>query len=48
MVRRRRHTQEQIMTEPREADAMIAAGKTVAQIVQALSVRDPTFHRWSL
>ena len=44
--RRKRHTAEQIIAKLREADAMKAAGKTVAQIVQALEVTQPTYHRW--
>jgi transposase-like protein len=45
-MKRTRHTPEQIVTKPREADAMLAAGKTVAQVVQALGVSEPTFARW--
>lgn len=45
-MKRTRHTPEQIVTKLRDADAMLAAGKTVAQVVQALGVSEPTFHRW--
>jgi transposase-like protein len=45
-MKRTRHTPEQIVTKLREADAMLAAGKTVAQVVQALGVSDQTFNRW--
>jgi transposase-like protein len=45
-MKRTRHTPEQIVTKLREADAMLAAGKTVAQVVQALGVSEPTFARW--
>lgn len=45
-MKRTRHTPEQIVTKLREADAMLAAGKSVAQVVQALGVSEPTFSRW--
>lgn len=45
-MKRTRHTPEQIVTKLREADAMLAAGRTVAQVVQALGVSEPTFARW--
>ena len=41
-----RHTPEQIVTKLREAEAMLAAGKSVAQVVQHLGVSEPTFARW--
>lgn len=45
-MKRTRHTPEQIVNKLREADAMLAAGKTVAQVVQALGVSEPTYNRW--
>lgn len=45
-MKRTRHTAEQIVTKLREADAMLAAGRTVAQVVQALGVSEQTFNRW--
>lgn len=45
-MKRTRHTPEQIVTKLREAEAMLAAGRTVAQVVQALGVSEPTFNRW--
>jgi len=45
-MKRTRHTPEQIVTKLREADAMLAAGKTMAQVVQALGVSEATFARW--
>ena len=45
-MKRTRHTPEQIIQKLREAEAMLAAGKTVAQVVQALGVSEPTFNRW--
>lgn len=45
-MKRTRHRPEQIVTKLREADAMLAAGRTVAQVVQMLGVSEPTFNRW--
>jgi putative transposase len=42
----KRHTPEQIIRRLREADGMIAAGQTIGQVVQALQISEPTFHRW--
>lgn len=45
-MKRKRHTPEQIIKKLREADAMLAAGKTIEQVAQALEVSDNTIHRW--
>lgn len=45
-MRRTRHSAEQIVTKLREAEAKLAAGKTVAQVVQALGVSEQTLNRW--
>jgi transposase len=45
-MRRTRHSAEQIVSKLREADAMLAAGRSIAQIVQALGVSEPTYARW--
>lgn len=45
-MKRTRHSAEQIVTKLREADAMLAAGRSIAQVVQALGVSEQTFHRW--
>jgi len=29
-----------------DADAILAAGKTIAEVCQALEPSEPTFHRW--
>jgi len=42
----KRHTAEQIIKKLREADMMLAAGKTIGQVVQVLEVSEQTFHRW--
>ncbi len=43
---RNRHTPEQIIRKLREADTMLAAEKTIGQVVQVLEVSEQTFHRW--
>ena len=45
-MKRKRHTPEQIIAKLREADAMLGSGKTIAQVVQHLSVSEQTLHRW--
>jgi len=42
----KRHMPEQIIRKLREADTMLAAGKTIGQVVQALEISEQTFHRW--
>ena len=42
----KRHTAEQIIRKLREADTMLAAGKTIGQVVQVLEVSEQTFHCW--
>jgi Transposase. len=45
-MKRKRHSPEQIITKLREADAMLATGSTIAQVVQRLEISEQTFHRW--
>jgi putative transposase len=45
-MKRKRHTPEQIIKKLRDADTMLAAGKTIGQVAQALGVSEQTFHRW--
>ena len=42
----KKHGAEQIIKKLREAEAMIAAGKTIGQVAQALEISEQTFHRW--
>ena len=42
----KKHSPEQIIKKLREADAMIAGGKTIGQVAQALEISEQTFHRW--
>ena len=45
-MKRTRHNPEQIIKKLREADAMLAAGRSIGQVCQALEVSEQTFHRW--
>ena len=45
-TKRKRHTPEQVIAKLREAEAMLASGKTIAQVCQALAVSEVTYHRW--
>ena len=45
-MKKKRHSPEQIINKLREADAMLAAGRTIGQVVQHLGVSEPTYHRW--
>ena len=42
----KKHSPEQIIKKLREADAMIAGGKTVGQVCQALEISEQTLSRW--
>ena len=45
-MKRTRHSAEQIVAKLREADAMLAAGRSPAQVVQTLGVSEATYARW--
>ena len=45
-MKSKKHKPEQIIKKLREADAMLAAGKTIGQATQALEISEQTFHRW--
>jgi len=45
-MKRKRHSPEQIIAKPREAEAMLAGGRSIGQVVQHLGVSEPTYHRW--
>ena len=45
-MKKKRYTPEQIIRKLHEADTMLASGKTIAQVAQALEVSEQTFHRW--
>ena len=42
----KKHRPEQIVARLREADAMIAGGKTVGQVCQGLEISEQTLSRW--
>jgi len=44
--RRKRRSPEQIIVQLREADAMLSAGQSIAQVCQKLGVCEQTYHRW--
>ncbi len=46
MKKRKRHTPEQLIRKLREADTMLAAGKKMEHVYQALEVSEATFNRW--
>jgi putative transposase len=45
-VKRRRHTPEQIIRKLREADRMLAEGKTIPEVAKELEISENSFHRW--
>lgn len=46
VVRRKRRSPEQIIAHLREADALLSAGQSIAQVCQKLGVSEQTYHRW--
>jgi transposase-like protein len=46
MMKRTRHSPEQIIAKLREADALLGGGATIGQVCQKLEVAEATFHRW--
>jgi len=42
----RKHSPEEVVRKLREADRLVAEGKTVAEVAKALSVSEPTYARW--
>ena len=46
MTKSKRHTAEQIIRKLREADTMLAAGKSVGDVIQSLGVSEQTYYRW--
>ena len=42
----KKNNPEQIIRKLREADAMLASGKTVGQVAQALEISEQTLGRW--
>jgi putative transposase len=46
LLKRRRHTPEQIIRKLREAERMLGEGKTIPEAARELGVSEQTFHRW--
>ncbi|AMV31261.1 Transposase [Pirellula sp. SH-Sr6A] len=44
--KRNRHSADQIVKKLRDSDAMLAAGKSVGEVLQALEISEPTLSRW--
>jgi transposase-like protein len=42
----RRHTPEQVVRKLREADRLLAEGKSVAEVAKELGISEYTFSRW--
>ena len=42
----RRHSPEQVIRKLREAERLLAEGKTTAEVARALEVSENTYHRW--
>jgi len=45
-MKRRRHTPEQVIRKLREADRMLAEGKTIGEVCRQLEVSQATYYRW--
>ena len=46
LMKRRRHTPEQVVRKLREADRLLAEGRTIPEVAKHLEVTETTFHRW--
>ena len=44
--KRIRHTAEQIVKKLRDADAMLATGKSIGEVLQSLGISEATLSRW--
>ncbi len=45
-MKKRRHTPEQIIRNLREADRLLAEGKTIPEGAKHLEISEQSFHRW--
>jgi putative transposase len=45
-MKRRRHTPEQVIRKLREADRLLAEGRTSVEVAKALEVSENTYFRW--
>jgi transposase-like protein len=46
LMKRRRHTPEQIILKLREAERILGEGKTIPEAAKELGISEQTFHRW--
>jgi putative transposase len=46
LMKRRRHTPEQIIRKLREAERLLGEGKTIPEAAKELQVSEQTYHRW--
>jgi putative transposase len=46
LMKRRRHTPEQVIRKLREAERLIGEGKTIPEAAKELGVSEQTYHRW--
>ena len=45
-MKRTRHRPAQVIGKLRDADGMLAAGRAIGEVCQALGISEATFHRW--
>ena len=45
-MKSKKHRPEQIIKKLQEADVLLAAGKTIGHVAQALEISEQTYHRW--
>src|SRR5881394_108072 len=46
VMKRRRHTPEQVIRKLREAERLLGEGKTIPEAAKELGISEQTFHRW--
>src|ERR1700730_17285675 len=46
LMKRRSHTPEQVVRKLREAERLLAEGRTVPEVAKEVEVSENTFHRW--
>ena len=46
LMKRRRHTPEQIIRKLREAERMLGEGKAIPEAAKELGISEQTYHRW--
>jgi len=46
LMKRRRHTPEQIIRKLREAERLLGEGKTIPEAAKAIEISEQTYHRW--